>query len=256
MQFYDDTNKSGICQEIDRICDTTDTTYTRLAKTSRVNEAQEELVGDIIAADGTWEYDDTNYTTLPRGTGTLVEGQETYSFAAEYLQITSIEILDTNSVYYKLDPIDQAELNGRSPQEVFGIDSGSPRKGRPLYYDILGDTIFLYPAPAAANVTLASGIRVWFKRKPQAFTAVSTTAADTTEPGLPSPYHKLLAYMASLPHCATYHPERVAWLERKIGSADRTSPVYGGMKKSLIEFYSLRHRDKTKQITSKPISFR
>ena len=79
MQFYDSSGK-GICAEIDRLCDSNDTSYTRLAKTSRVNNSLEELVGEIINADGTWQYDDTNYTTTPFGTGTLVSGQISYSF--------------------------------------------------------------------------------------------------------------------------------------------------------------------------------
>ena len=52
-----------------------------------VNNALESLIGKIINADGVWQYDDTNYSDLPIGTGTLVNGQESYSFADEYLDI-------------------------------------------------------------------------------------------------------------------------------------------------------------------------
>lgn len=142
MQFYDNTNKQGISQEIDRLCDSNDTSYTRQAKTSRVNNALEELVGKIILSDGAWQYDDTNYTTHPRGKGTLVEGQEDYSFAAEYLQIEAIEILDTNSQYQRIKTLDHRELGGLSPQEYFGVKSnGNPQTGFPEYFDQQGDKI-------------------------------------------------------------------------------------------------------------------
>lgn len=248
MQFYDATNKRAICQEIDRLCDTTDTSYPRLDKTARVNSSLEELIGDIINADGTWQYDDTNQTTLPRGKGTLVEGQESYSFASEYLQVTDIEILDKDGIRYeRIQNTDNVDLGGLSPQEYFGTESsGSPAKGRVDYYDIQGDSILLYKAPTSTSHTLANGIRVWFKRTASLFTPVSTTAADTTEPGLPSTHHHILAYMSAIPYCMSYKKDRVALYEKKVME----------MKDSLLKFYARRNKDRRNIFTMKPITFR
>jgi hypothetical protein len=247
MQFYDATNKQGICQEIDRLCDSNDTSYPRVDKTSRVNNDLEDLVGKIIISDGTWQYDDTNHTDHPRGKGTLVEGQEDYSFAAEYLQIEAVEVLDTNNYYNRLKPLDHQELNGLSPQEYFGVDSsGDPVTGMPEYFDQVGDTIRLYPAPTSGNVTLASGLRVWFKRTASLFTVASDTSADTTTPGLPSPYHVLLAYMASLPYCMGYKKDRVALYEKKIQE----------MTENLLKHYAYREQAKVKTLTGQSISYR
>lgn len=247
MIFYNSSTKQGICQEIDRLCDTNDTSYTRQAKTSRVNNALEELVGKIILSDGAWQYDDTNYTTHPRGKGTLVEGQEDYAFAAEYLQIEAIEVLDTNSQYRRLKALDHKELGGLSPQEYFGVDaSGNPNKSFPEYFDQQGDMIRLYPAPTSGNVTLANGIRVWFKRTANLFTVATDTSADATEPGLPSPYHILLAYMASIPYCMSYKKDRVALYEKKVME----------MTENLLNHYAHREQSRTKKITSRSINYR
>ncbi len=247
MKFYEATTKTGICQEIDSLCDSNDTAYSRLDKTRRVNSALEELVGMIINADGTWQYDDTNQTDAPRGKGTLVEGQEYYTFTSEYLQIEEIDVLDLNGRYIRLEPIDPADLNGISPDDYFGVDdSGNPQKGMPEYYDIKGDSIRLYPAPGAAYCTLASGIRVSFKRTASLFTAVSTTADDATEPGLPSTHHLLLAYMAAIPYNEVYHPQRVARQEKKIDE----------MKKTLIQHYAQREINRRGIITTRHRSFR
>lgn len=249
MQFYDNTNKQGICQEIDRLCDSNDTSYPRLAKTSRVNNALEELVGEIINADGTWQYDDTNYSTTPFGVGTLVSGQISYSFAAEYLQIEEISILDTSGYFRKLTPFDSAE-EGKTFEETFTITySGgayTAKDGLPTHYDIVGDTIILSNSPTAAYVTLASGLKIKFKRTAQLFTAVSTTAADTTEPGLPSTHHALLAYMASLPFCMAYKKDRVALYKNKVIE----------MKKTLLKHYASRQKDKKNIMQTESISFR
>lgn len=247
MQFYDATNKRAICQEIDRLCDSDDTTYPRLDKTARVNTALDELVGKIIRADGTWEWDDTNQSDLPRGKGTLVEGQQQYSFASDYLDIRQIDILTTTpGLWQTIKPLNPDELDGFSPEEYFGVDaSGNPKKGMPLYYDKEGDSIRLFPAPSSTNVTLTNGLRVWFQRTAVFFTPVATTAADTTEPGIPSPYHSLLCYMAALPYCMTYKKDRIALYKTTIDQ----------MTKDLIAFYGHREKDKRKIMTMGTINY-
>ncbi len=248
MQFYDTTNKQGILQEIDALCDSNDTSYPRVDKTRRVNNFFEELVSEIINADGTWQYDDTNHTDLPVGTGLLVEGQESYSFASEYLQIEAIEVLNKEGTRYRrLKAIDLNDLHGEGPDDYFGVDgSGNPTKGYPEWYDISGDTIRLYPAPAAANVTLAAGLKIWFKRTGSLFTVASDTSADTQEPGLPSTHHVLLAYMAAIPYCMSYKKDRVVMYQNKVNE----------MKGTLIKHYAHREKDRKKVIRPRKISFR
>jgi len=210
MQFYDATNKRAICQKIDRICDSDDTSYPRLDKTADVNDALEEIVGDLINEDGVLQYDDTNYSDLPRGKGTLLEGQEWYSYASEYLKVEEVHILNLNNVYIRIPQIDVVDLGGASWEEYFGRDSsGNPLKGFPVGYDVVGDSIRFGLAPTSTAVTLTNGIQIVFKRTANLFTPVSTTAADTTEPGLPSPYHVLLAWKAALTYCMSYKKDRV-----------------------------------------------
>ena len=78
------------------------------------------MVGKIISADGTWQFDDTNYTTEPVGVGTLVEGQQRYSITSEYLDITMVEILNQGGTRYeKIKPLDYTELGDLSPEQYF-----------------------------------------------------------------------------------------------------------------------------------------
>lgn len=240
MQLYDATNKQGICQEIDGLCDTTDTTYSRERKTSRINQALEEVVGWILNADGTWQFDDRNYSTLPIGVGTLVEGQTSYSFADKFLDIEEVDILDLNGIYKRVIPFDPDEL-GMSFEEYFGITTSTTPTGFPLYYDKVGDSIKLAPAPSSSYCTLTNGLKVRFSRTGYLFTVASDTTADTTEPGFVSTYHPILAYMASIPYCMTYKPERVAAYAAKVGQ----------MKKDMLDFYSRREKDKRHVMTPK-----
>ena len=242
MQLTGHANNLDLVSETRDLCDADSTSYALAKIVRRINAGLELLIGKIISADGRWQWDDTNFSTLPRGTGTLVEGQSTYSFAAEYLDIQMIEVLRDSSpdVWVKLKPIDSLELGGLSPSEYFGLESnGDQKKGMPEYYDKWGDTIILYPAPAAANVTLTSGLRVWFTRTADLF----TTSDTTQEPGIPSPYHILLTYYAAIPYCMAYKPDRVAWLNKQWidGTAD------------LIKYMGRRAKDERKVMTPKPI---
>ena len=259
MKFADYTTLQGIVQKIDELCDSTDTSYTRLHKTRNVNEAYKQVVGWIINADGTWQFDDSNMSDEPKGTFNLVEGQQSYTFAADYLQIEMMEILDVDGNWKKIKPLDHSDLYEQSPDEYFGVDaSGNPNKGFPLYFDLFTDDSFrLYPAPTADSATLTAGGRVWFKRIPTAFSVVGTpaspsTADDNTEPGFASPFHEILAYMASIPYCMKYHKDRVNDYRAVIGDFPR--PV--GMKEAIIKHYAYREKSKRKIMTPHLTPFR
>ena len=238
-----ETAGEDIVSLINFLCDSDYLSYPPVKKVLNVNVAYEELVAMIINADGTWQFDDANLTDLPRGKGNLVEGQESYTFASDYLQIEHIDILDTNNLYCRIKPFDPKEYSDRSPDEIWGVDSsGNPNTGFPEVYDIKGDSIRLYPAPTADSVTLTNGIRVDFKRTVDLF-----TVADTTQqPGLPSTHHSLLAYMASVPYCMKFHQDRLALYEKKVDE----------MKKTLISHYAHREKNKRKIMTTNSISFR
>lgn len=243
MQFNSSSTNQDLVSHLNFLCTSDGTNYPIADKTRNINAAYEEVIGDIINSDGTWQYDDTNYTNLPIGTGNLVNNQQTYSFTSEYLQIEAVEVMDLNNRYRRLKQIDHRQLGGLSPDEYWGVDSsGNPTRGFPLEYDIVGDTVFLYPTPNSANVTLTAGIQIYFKRTADLFTTTDTTQ----EPGLPSTHHVLLTYMAAIPFCMIYRKDRVASYERKVAE----------MKKSLLAHYAHREKDKQYRATAYIRNFR
>src|SRR3990167_10472232 len=158
MQFYNTVStEDSLVHECWDLCDADINSYPLAKVTRRFNLALEELVAEILNTDGTWQYDDTNHTDLPIGTGTLVEAQESYSFSSEYLQVQAIKVKDVNGNWNIVENIDQFnDISGIAIEEYFSAT------GLPLYYDILGDTIRLYPAPTSTAVTLASGLKIHF----------------------------------------------------------------------------------------------
>lgn len=236
MQYQSHANNEDHVSEIRDLCDANSTQYTIEAITRRFNLSLQELVGDIISADGVWQFDDTNYTDVPIGTINLDNGTQIYSFTDDLLQIEQIKIKDINGRWSILHPIDPKDFKTIAIEEYF------PTTGLPTHYDIFGDSIKLYPAPSSSNVTLTAGLRVHFKRKGSAFTTTDTTKS----PGIPVPYENILDYMVAIPYCAKYKPERVPLYKRKVDE----------IKPKLIEHYVFRLKDDLIIFNTSPIKFK
>ena len=233
---------SDINSEARLLCDADTTSYIAADLLRRVNIAYEQVVGYLLTADGTWQWDDTNYTDLPIGTQTLVSGQSAYTFNDKFLQLLEVQIMGKDGKYRIIQPIDQREYSDEAPlEEDFTTD------GEPIYYDkVSDDTIKLYPAPDnGISVTLASGLKIKFKRTADLFTTAQVNTG-TKVPGFASPYHVILSYMAAIPYCLTYKKDRVVLYEKRVMD----------LKKELVELYSNREKDKRKVITMADIAFR
>ena len=212
------------------VSDLTDSDTTSFPTATRLiyaNAAQSEAAGDIIGADGTWNYDDTNYTDLPIGKATIVDGQQDYSFDDEMLFIEGISVLDSDGNYQKLKPFDKNELDV-DPDEYMESN------GMPTHYDKQGRSVFLYPAPAAANVTTADGLKVFFRRKTK-----DITSFGAISPGFVHTEHMMMPYKIALPYCISYKKDRVAIMEQKIQEH----------RERLIAHYSRRTKDERSGMT-------
>lgn len=190
------------------------------------------FIGHILQADGAWEWDDTNHTDLPIGTIDLTNSTEKYTFATDFLQILGMEILDSDgSTYRKIYQLDREDLGDLTVDEYFTT------KGIPEYYDIIGDSIYLYPAPDSTLVTVTAGLKVYSKRNPDYLTASDTTQ----EPGIQPALHPGLCHYIARSYNAKYHPERVAENQRMIDEAVRLIPeIYGDRNKDRKHFFSNR----------------
>lgn len=230
------------------LADADTTSYPAATLLRRINAAYERVVGWIINVDGTWQFDDSNYSDLPIGTQTLVAAQKAYTFNDKFLQILEVQVKDVNGNWRILKPIDQIEYSNETPlDETFKTD------GLPLYYDkVSEDTIKLFPAPdAGVSVTLASGLKIKFKRTADLFLESVPGTPDNASkiPGFISTHHYILSYMAALPYCMSYKKDRVATYERIIGDFDK--PM--GMKKDILMAYALREKDVRNIMTMAPV---
>lgn len=226
------------------LCDADSTSLPDAVLLRRVNAALETCVAKIVTADGTWQFDDTNYTTLPIATGNLVAGQVSYTFSSDFLELEEVDILDLGGIYRRITPFDPEET-GMSFEEFTGTTTSATPNGFPQYYDKQGDSIRLSNAPQSTNCTLTNGIKIRFKRTGDVFTAGQVTTG-TKEPGIASPYHMLICYMMAVPYCMSYKKDRVPLYEKKIDE----------MTRDMLKFYAHREQDKRKVITMSQINYR
>ena len=227
-----------IIKEIDSLCDSDSTSYPAAVKLRRINAAYEKVVGKIMCEDGNWEFDDTNYTDFPRGATTFVATQHDYTFDTAHLAIESVQVLDADGIWHSLIPISKDEMG--VPPEEFCKEDGLPR-----YYDKDGSSVLIYPAPAAASVTVASGLKVHFRRTASVFTSAQVTTG-TKLPGFTSLFHMIIPYEASISFCMTYKKDRVALYEMKARE----------LMKDCLRFYARRERDVRNIMTNRSVQFR
>jgi hypothetical protein len=223
------------------LCDADTTSYPAATLLRRINQAYEQVVGWLIMADGTAQFDDTNYSDFPIGTYDLVDSQSVYSFNDKFLQVINVQVKDSNGDFSILKPIDQSEYSDDMP-----LSEAFETAGIPEYYDKLSDdSIKLYPSPSSSDVTLTAGLKIYFKRTADIYTSAEVTTG-TKEPGFISTHHYILSYMAAVPYCMKYKKDRVTLYEKKIGE----------MKKELIELYSQKEKDTRKIMSMKQRLFK
>mgnify|MGYP001568653889 CR=1 FL=1 len=204
----------------------------------RINYSYVKYVTKIQGMDGLWQFDDTNFTSFPIGTTTLVAGQRDYTFASDVLEVEQASVMNSAADYQVLTPIDLSQMGGIDPDELYQDD------GLPNYYDKTGRTILLYPAPAAGSVTLALGLKVTFKRTADLYTSAQLTTG-TKEPGFASPFHMLIPLDASLPFLNKYLPREVPAIKLEIQE----------LEVDLKKHYSRREQDRRKRLTMGGINY-
>lgn len=225
MVFNDVANDSGLIQDINDWCGTDDTSYPIAKKTRDINAWLDRVVSLILQSDGRWQWDDSNYTDLPIGTGDLVSGQQDYNIAGStFLNISRLEVMGPDGNYYLLDPIDEHDIANQALSEYMKTP------GRPLKYDKKGDSVFLCPAPASGSVTLAKGLKVSFQRTGSYFTASDTTKS----PGFNPLFHRILSLGPSLDYVSK---------NEMVTKVKIIAPMVEKLEAGLILAYSTRSKD-------------
>lgn len=134
------------------------------------------------------------------------------------MRVNRVEIMDGGGNWIKLQPLDPLEVHTGLPELLGG--SG----GTPVYYELAGRSVLLYPTPLSSSVTTTNGLMLFIDRDVTSL-AVSAT---TTEPGFAAPFHRILSYAASIDFTQDPNQRQFLALQKE------------RMEQGMIRFYSKR----------------
>lgn len=228
MQFNEIATKTGLIQDSEqRVFG--DEGYGRISGdtnllfqfTNRFNRALDRFAYLSLTADGRWEVDDTNYTTLSIGRTNLVSGQSQYGFSATQLEIEKVLVKDLAGDLHVLTAAGINDQNANS----FLTNTGD-KTGLPTRYFKRGESLFLDVIP---DWDMTAGLIVYFKRGPSYFVYTDTTK----EPGIPSLFHSYISL----------HADAEYGLDRNMAEAKNWYTRLQEKEKEITVFYSTRAKD-------------
>lgn len=158
MKFNDVLN-DGLCQEINRICGSTNTSYPFKAKAARINVALDHYFSLASIVNKRWRLDDTNQSLPPIDTQNIVSGTNRYkisAFAQDILNFLKLEVIDNSDVAQNLILENFNNLPETFDKLYINADSGMPS-----YYTKYGDFIYLRPKP---DYNKTSGLKIYLDR--------------------------------------------------------------------------------------------
>ena len=211
--------------------------------TGRINSAFEKIMPLLLSYNDQIRWDDTSHSDKPVGKVNIVSGQNDYKITKDdntldILNINRVRILQSSSAtdYYELE-----RMTADDPYATSAITPNSFETGIPTHFLELGPILYLYPEP---NYAATNGIEIFFGREQYYFLSTDTTK----EPGIPKPFHELLALYASLDWNLVNRTDDSNLINRLEARIQK-------IEKDLKNFIDLRHPVKVK-ITTAPVKFR
>ncbi len=230
MNYYDETNFNGLCQEIDSICGTNSTNYQLADKNRRLNAGLDEYFHISMKVCGDWSAEDSGNTDFAIATTNIVANQTDYSFPSDLLVLDRVEAKDSAGNWTLLEPIIEKEINE-------ALDEYRDVSGTINQYRKAGNSLFVYPV-SDSNIT--AGLKIYYRRAFD-YSTVSGTTFTPAVPGIPSIHHMWLARKAALPYLVE---------KGKDSKNDITSLIAQGTE-DIKDYYTGRQKDK--QLTIRPI---
>ncbi|NCN26049.1 hypothetical protein GW915_00605 [bacterium] len=224
-------NVQTIKSDIDFLCGSTSATYLDADKMRNVNICYHDVARSIWEADGTWTYDDANNTDSPIAYRTITASSASYLIPTTAIRVEGVEVKDGAGHWQKLKPLDYHTLSV-SPEEFLKTP------GMPIYYQLEGTQVRLFPPPGTGYATFVSGMAVRLSRE---VTELAVTATTTT-PGFPASFHRILSLSAALDFVQDNQQRQFLLLQK------------ARLEKGLANFYSKRGAEYKSQI--KPASKR
>lgn len=221
------TDSSSLLADITFWTGADSSSYSVADRIRNINEWYRVANSWIWNATGVWEFDDRNYTTLPIATANLVNGQGDYELPSTTQKVLRVDVKDKQGNWRQLQPFDQSQIDGEGYEEFEQTD------GIPTFYDLMGFSLQLKPAPAGGDVTTTSGLQVHVSRDIDTFSVSDTSR----EPGFHPGFHRIVSLGASLDYLIPN--------DQDVQKTDRVRNEIQRYSKRLEKFYGARASEMT-----------
>ena len=187
-----------INQKITAITNVDETVYSSALRLIDINIWLHRVQSMIFNSMDEVDFDDKNYTDYPEVITSLVAGQRDYTIpvSEKVVSFKRVDISYDGQNWYRATPLDSGEIQqGLGPASATAqqtktdtyFNRTAPR------YDCAYNSVFIYPAPTAADVANGAKIRIEWQRELKEFTATDLSNG-TAVPGFDTEFHAILAY--------------------------------------------------------------
>jgi hypothetical protein len=160
MQFSDSTYSQGLVEDARFLVGANSITYPIADLTRNLNRRWDEAKTFLYLADGRWQSAEAIYSV------NLVSGTQGYTVPRTHIKINRVEVVTEAGTAVRLKPIDKSDVS----TSIVDYESTD---GTPIFYELTGQTINLYPAPDYAS---SNGLKWWYQGTPDYFETTDTTA--------------------------------------------------------------------------------
>jgi len=182
---------------------------------------------EIWKATGTWDFDDSNQTTLPVATTTLVDSQHDYALPSTARKIDRVEAKDINGNWSLIGQIDKSTFKTEAITEFEDVD------GMPKYYDLIGNSLYLYPAPDQTISATTGALKLYASRDIIGFSTTVNATTNAVEPGFDNHFHRYISVGASYDWSLTKGLKKTPQLKQQVDE----------LSYNIHEYYGARNRD-------------
>lgn len=232
MVFSDTTYEQGLVQDARYIVGANTSSYPIKDITRNINRWYDKAVTLIFKSAGRWQWDDSNHGDLSSATASLVSGQQDYQLDVAHLKIDRVEIKNEDGIWVRLLPFDKRDVSG-------SIEEFQKTNSVPQFYDVVGDSLFLYPAP---DYSQSASLRVYFQRGANYFQVTDTSK----EAGFASQFHRYLSLGAAYDFA----------LKENLSNRNVLREEISAMETEIADFYALRQPDEHIRLTVKKVNYK
>ena len=222
MTFNNGTD--SIVSDINFLVNTDDTIYPLTDKARNANKYYAKAFTLVRFANTRYRLKDTE-NTFDSSTFNLVAGTGTYSSSG-----VLPDVVNENSIVTRVESF--IDATGNDSRVLINItESEIPiaktdffeQNGVPIYYEIIGTTITLYPAP---DYTVAAGLRVYFTDGVKPFLGDNSASDNARIPSIPYDFHEYISKGAAYEYAIANDITKAETLKRDMTVMEKEMQKY------------------------------